>query len=197
MRPSLESTDPRIRWWHGRAGSPHARHNRQEITEALFWWPFSDYNSAVITELNNRIDHVWDAFWSAGVNDSLTVSEQIAQLLIACRLDDVQMLAENKGRVTRTKARPASLASPNRRSCWSLDRSAATTESEWQLESTEFSADQVCFANVIIDDLARHGAMETTGHFESSYADHFVSDAVVAVTTLHYIDQTADPEVIT
>jgi type I restriction enzyme M protein len=56
----------------------------------------------VITgELKNRIDRVWDAFWSGGISNPLEVIEQITYLLFIRRLDDLQRLAENKARVTR------------------------------------------------------------------------------------------------
>ena len=47
-------------------------------------------------EVRNRVDRVWDAFWSGGISNPLEVMEQITYLLFLRRLDDLQTLEENK-----------------------------------------------------------------------------------------------------
>ena len=47
-------------------------------------------------DLKNKIDRIWDAFWSGGISNPLEVIEQITYLLFIRRLDDQQVLAENK-----------------------------------------------------------------------------------------------------
>ena len=47
-------------------------------------------------ELKNKIDSVWNAFWSGGVSNPLEVIEQITYLLFIRGLDDVQTREENK-----------------------------------------------------------------------------------------------------
>ena len=54
-------------------------------------------------ELKNKIDRVWDAFWSGGISNPIEVIEQITYLLFIRRLDDLNILAEKKARVTGTK----------------------------------------------------------------------------------------------
>jgi len=49
-------------------------------------------------ELRNQIDRIWDAFWSGGISNPLEVIEQITYLLFLRRLDDLQILEENKAR---------------------------------------------------------------------------------------------------
>lgn len=51
-------------------------------------------------ELKQKIDRVWDAFWSGGISNPLEVIEQITYLLFIRRLDDVQTLAEHKAQYT-------------------------------------------------------------------------------------------------
>ncbi|MGO1562220.1 MAG: type I restriction-modification system subunit M [Actinomycetaceae bacterium] len=51
-------------------------------------------------ELKSRIDRVWDAFWSGGISNPLEVVEQITYLLFLRRLDDRQVLAEKRQRLT-------------------------------------------------------------------------------------------------
>jgi len=47
-------------------------------------------------ELRNKIDAIWNAFWSGGIANPLEVIEQITYLLFLRRLDDLQTLEENK-----------------------------------------------------------------------------------------------------
>ncbi|SNU01638.1 HsdM N-terminal domain-containing protein [Ruaniaceae bacterium KH17] len=55
----------------------------------------------VITgELKSKIDRVWDAFWSGGISNPMEVIEQITYLLFIRRLDDIQVIAERKARIT-------------------------------------------------------------------------------------------------
>lgn len=51
-------------------------------------------------ELKSKVDRVWDAFWSGGISNPLEVIEQITYLLFIRRLDDLEMLAERKARVS-------------------------------------------------------------------------------------------------
>lgn len=51
-------------------------------------------------DLKSKVDRVWDAFWSGGISNPLEVIEQITYLLFIRRLDDLQILAERKARVT-------------------------------------------------------------------------------------------------
>ncbi|MEU7909285.1 class I SAM-dependent DNA methyltransferase [Actinoplanes sp. NPDC049118] len=45
-------------------------------------------------ELKNKIDRVWDAFWSGGISNPLEVIEQITYLMFIKRLDDLQRRKE-------------------------------------------------------------------------------------------------------
>jgi type I restriction enzyme M protein len=47
-------------------------------------------------QLRSQIDRIWDAFWSGGISNPLEVIEQITYLLFLRRLDDLQILEENK-----------------------------------------------------------------------------------------------------
>ena len=47
-------------------------------------------------EIRNQVDKIWDAFWSGGVSNPLSVIEQITYLLFIKRLDELQTLEENK-----------------------------------------------------------------------------------------------------
>ena len=49
-------------------------------------------------EIRSKIDAIWNAFWTGGISNPLEVIEQITYLLFLKRLDDLQMLEENKAR---------------------------------------------------------------------------------------------------
>ncbi|MFC7374541.1 DEAD/DEAH box helicase family protein [Brachybacterium sp. GCM10030268] len=88
------------------------------------------------------------------------------------------------------------------RSLVGLDRSAAQEAFEDYLDRTRFSADQVRFVDLIVDELTRNGVMHPARLFESPYTDHAPrgpdfffpdSDLKVIVGTLNHINQTAVP----
>src|ERR1700722_8224576 len=50
----------------------------------------------VTGELRSQIARLWDAFWSGGISNPLEVIEQITYLLFLRRLDELQILEEQK-----------------------------------------------------------------------------------------------------
>ena len=44
-------------------------------------------------EIRNQVDQIWNAFWSGGVSNPLSVIEQITYLLFIKRLDDLHVLS--------------------------------------------------------------------------------------------------------
>ncbi len=84
-----------------------------------------------------------------------------------------------------------------------LDRAAATEAFENYLDGSRFTADQIRFINLIVDELTKNGVMEPGRLFESPYTDHaptgpdyFFPDTDVdaIVETLQHIKRTALPE---
>lgn len=47
-------------------------------------------------EIRNQVDQVWNAFWSGGISNPLSVIEQITYLLFIKRLDELETLEESK-----------------------------------------------------------------------------------------------------
>jgi len=45
-------------------------------------------------DIKNKVDQVWNTFWTGGVSNPLSVIEQITYLLFAKRLDDMQTAKE-------------------------------------------------------------------------------------------------------
>ena len=46
-------------------------------------------------ELKNKIDGIWDIFWSSGMTNPLTVIEQITYLMFIKILDDNELKKES------------------------------------------------------------------------------------------------------
>ena len=43
-------------------------------------------------EIKNRIDTIWDAFWTGGITNSITILEQMTYLFFMKMLDDARIL---------------------------------------------------------------------------------------------------------
>lgn len=41
-------------------------------------------------EIKNRIDQIWDTFWTGGITNSMTILEQMTYLFFMKMLDDAQ-----------------------------------------------------------------------------------------------------------
>ncbi len=50
-------------------------------------------------EFKNQVDKIWEAFWTGGISNPLTVIEQFTFLLFLRRLDERQQLAEKKANI--------------------------------------------------------------------------------------------------
>jgi len=47
-------------------------------------------------ELKSQVDKIWDAFWTGGISNPISVIEQFTYLLFIRRLDELQLLEEKK-----------------------------------------------------------------------------------------------------
>jgi len=47
-------------------------------------------------EIRSQVDKVWEAFWTGGISNPLTVIEQFTYLIFIRRLDERQQLEEKK-----------------------------------------------------------------------------------------------------
>jgi type I restriction enzyme M protein len=54
-------------------------------------------------ELRSQVDKIWEAFWTGGISNPLTVIEQFTFLLFLRRLDEQQLLAEKKANTLGTR----------------------------------------------------------------------------------------------
>ena len=47
-------------------------------------------------ELRNKVDKIWEVFWTGGITNPLEVIEQFTYLLFIKQLDDVETTKENE-----------------------------------------------------------------------------------------------------
>ena len=47
-------------------------------------------------DLRNKIDRIWETFWTGGITNPLDVIEQFTYLLFIKQLDDVETTKENE-----------------------------------------------------------------------------------------------------
>jgi len=57
-------------------------------------------------ELKNKIDKIWEVFWTGGITNPLSVIEQITYLLFIRRLDDIETKKEKEAVVLGLKHTP-------------------------------------------------------------------------------------------
>ncbi len=85
------------------------------------------------------------------------------------------------------------------RSLVGLDRAAATEAFAEYLDSTRFSAEQIRFVTMIVDELTAHGVMEPARLYESPYVEHghvdqvFPADFEQIVEILRDVNEHANP----
>ncbi|MFB2585850.1 DEAD/DEAH box helicase family protein [Herbiconiux liukaitaii] len=84
-----------------------------------------------------------------------------------------------------------------------LERAAATEAFEAYLDGTRFSADQIRFVTLVVDELTKNGVMEPGRLFESPYTDHAPtgpdfyfgdSDVDIIVESIRAFTRTAVPD---
>lgn len=67
-------------------------------------------------ELKSKVDRVWEAFWTGGIANPLTVIEQITYLLFIRRLDELHTAKEKK-RNGRANPSPSLYSTRNSNTC--------------------------------------------------------------------------------
>ena len=53
-------------------------------------------------EVKNRIDSIWDSFWTVGITNSITILEQMTYLFFMKMLDDSQSAKEANANIMGT-----------------------------------------------------------------------------------------------
>ena len=62
--------------------------------------PFDMLSHVITGDVKNKVDQIWNSFWSGGISNPLEVIEQITYLLFIRRLDDLETQAESRASFT-------------------------------------------------------------------------------------------------
>jgi len=69
-------------------------------------------------EIKSQVDKIWEAFWTGGISNPLTVIEQFTFLLFLRRLDENQQLEEKKARLMGVKVKSATYSEAQKPLRW-------------------------------------------------------------------------------
>lgn len=69
-------------------------------------------------EIKNRIDSIWDVFWTGGITNSITILEQMTYLFFMKMLDDAQRTKEANANAFGVAVKDP----PSRRECGTIPR---------------------------------------------------------------------------
>ena len=127
-------------------------------------------------EVKSKVDRVWDAFWSGGISNGLTVIEQITYLLFVRRLDELHTAREKKANLLKKPiADPIFLdTEEEQRLRWSRFRDLGQPEKMYEL----FRDKVFPFIKETLPSRKTNGKAGS----ESAYA-RFMKDAVFVIPT--------------
>ena len=127
-------------------------------------------------EIKNRIDRIWEAFWSGGISNPLEVIEQITYLLFIRRLDDLHTLEMNKS--TRLQRAMERRVFPEGTDA----RGRPYEDFRWSRFKHFAAAEMFAVVGEHVFPFLREGLSRQLGSADSTYADH-MSDARFTIPT--------------
>ena len=122
-------------------------------------------------EIRNQVDQVWDAFWSGGIANPLTVIEQITYLLFMKRLDELQTTKEHMANLSGQPAQNPTFSQEQSQLRWSGFK---------ELE-----------ANKMLDRVRDEvfPLIKNLGHGTEGAYSRFLKDAVFMITSASLLDR--------
>lgn len=84
-------------------------------------------------ELRSQIDKIWEAFWTGGVSNPLTVIEQITYLLFIKRLDELQINKESQARIGHKEIKDPIYKSDEKELRWSRFKDLGSPEKLYEI----------------------------------------------------------------
>ncbi|MCA0933244.1 type I restriction-modification system subunit M [Lutimonas saemankumensis] len=127
-------------------------------------------------ELKSQVDKIWEAFWTGGISNPLSVIEQFTYLLFIRRLDERQLLEEKKANLVGIPIKDEIFTSAQKELRWSSFKNK-DPESMFEL-----------FVKPMVDDMTVFDHMKQVGHSAGVFAD-FMSKANFIIATPRLLDQ--------
>ncbi len=87
--------------------------------------------------IKSQVDRIWDAFWSGGIANPMEVIEQLTYLLFIKRLDDLQLLKENKANRTGKPVESPIFTPGQRHLRWSVFRDMGDASAMYAVVSNQ------------------------------------------------------------
>jgi len=127
-------------------------------------------------ELKSQVDKIWEAFWTGGISNPLSVIEQFTYLLFIRRLDERQLLEEKKANTVGIPIQNEIFTPQQKELRWSSFKNK-DPQSMYDL-----------FIKPTVDDMTVFDHMKTVGHSAGVFAD-FMKNANFIIATPRLLDQ--------
>jgi type I restriction enzyme M protein len=127
-------------------------------------------------ELKSQVDKIWEAFWTGGISNPLSVIEQFTYLLFVRRLDERQLLEENKANTTGKPLQNIIYTPEQKELRWSSFKNK-DPESMFEI-----------FTKPVIDGMTVFDHMKQVGDSAGVFAE-FMSKATFIIATPRLLDQ--------
>ena len=127
-------------------------------------------------ELKSQVDKIWETFWSGGISNPLTVIEQFTYLLFIRRLDEMQLLEENKANTVGIPIQNEIFTPAHKELRWSSFKNK-DPESMFEL-----------FTKPMVDSMTVFDHMKQVGHNAGVFGD-FMKNANFIISTPKLLDQ--------
>lgn len=126
--------------------------------------------------LKSQVDKIWEAFWTGGISNPLSVIEQFTYLLFIRRLDERQLLEEHKANTVGIPIQQAIFTPAQQELRWSSFKNK-DPESMYGL-----------FVRPEVDGMTVFDHMKQVGHTAGVFAE-FMSKATFIISTPRLLDQ--------
>lgn len=127
-------------------------------------------------ELKSQVDKIWEAFWTGGISNPLSVIEQFTYLLFLRRLDENQLLKERKAIATGNPIENPIFTDQQKELRWSFFKNI-DPQSMFDL-----------FTKPMVDDMTVFDHMKQVGDSAGVFAE-FMSKATFIIATPRLLDQ--------
>ncbi len=127
-------------------------------------------------ELKSQVDKIWDAFWTGGISNPLSVIEQFTYLLFIRRLDERQLLEEKKANLMGIPVKNSIFTEAQKELRWSSFKNK-DPQSMFEL-----------FTKPMVDDMTVFDQMKQVGNAAGVFAE-FMSKANFIIATPRLLDQ--------
>ncbi len=127
-------------------------------------------------ELKSQVDKIWDAFWTGGISNPLSVIEQFTFLLFIRRLDERQLTEEKKANVVGVPMKEVIFTEKQKALRWNSFKNK-DPETMFDL-----------FTKPMVDDMSVFDHMKQVGNAAGSFAE-FMRKANFILPTARLLDQ--------